>query len=124
MTAWPITIDPIYGCWLWARDRDAEGYGISYRGKLRRRAHIAVYTELRGPLAPGIELDHECNRPPCCNPDHLTPVTRSQNELRKSWRRRCRQLTCAKGHDLKLHAMVTPEGGRVCRACAKEQRAS
>lgn len=119
MTAWPVEIDPVYGCWIWQRGLDRDGYGVSWRGSVARRAHIAVYETEVGAIPAGLELDHECRRRACCNPRHLTPVTRSINEHRKRWRVRIQQPTCASGHDLKLHGMVTPEGGRVCRACTK-----
>lgn len=34
--------------------------------------------------------------------------------------KRARRTTCPKGHDLKLHGVVTPEGGKVCRQCNRE----
>lgn len=39
-----------------------------------------AYWELR---CSGLELDHLCREPRCRRPDHLEPVTRSENELRK-----------------------------------------
>jgi hypothetical protein len=50
----------------------------------------------------------------------LQLAQRSENEKRKSWRYRAKRTTCPKGHDLKLHGVVTPEGGRVCRQCNRD----
>lgn len=119
MTNWPLEIDPVFGCRIWQRELDRDGYGVSRRGRNSQRAHVAVYLELVGPIPAGHELDHDCRRRACCWTEHLTPVTRSANEHLKRWRARVSRATCKRGHDLKLHAIVTPEGGRVCRACVR-----
>lgn len=121
MTRWPYKLDPEFGCWEWQRELDREGYGLSWRGRTRRRAHLAVYEELVGYVPAGLELDHECRNRRCVNPNHLEPVTRSVNELRKSLAYRLNKRThCrAAGHDLALHGVMTPQGGRVCRACIR-----
>lgn len=124
MTRWPVVVDPVFGCWLWQRQTDRDGYGISFAGKSRKRAHRAVYEERVGPIPDGMELEHDCRSRSCVNPEHLEPVTRSQNELRKAWAVRARRKVCRlRGHDMSVNAMVTAGGGRVCRACAREQAA-
>ena len=49
--------------------------------------------------------------------NNLLLVDESTNQRRRTWRARARQSQCRNGHDLTLHAMVTPEGGRLCRIC-------
>ena len=110
----PIDLDETYGCWLWQGRLDAAGYG---RGK-RRRAHIEVYEAERGAVPSGMELDHVCRRRNCVNPAHLEPVSGSTNGLRKRWGVRVAVKACPIGHEL-VDPMVTPEGGRVCRVCAR-----
>lgn len=39
-------------------------------------------------VSSGLELDHCCVQPPCINPDHLQPVTPSQNNVLKFQRRK------------------------------------
>ena len=56
-----------------------------------------------------LELDHLCRRRNCVALHHLEPVTRAENERRKSWAYRCRRKLCARGHEL-ASALVTPEG--------------
>lgn len=104
--------DPIYGCELATGRRDRDGY--AFHG--RSRAHIVAWTEANGPVPAGLELDHLCRRRHCLAVHHLEPVTRSENELRKSWRYRARRALCKRGHAMH-DAMVTPEGGRLCRTC-------
>ena len=113
---WPVEIDATYGCRLWKGRLDPDGYPMTSDGK---RAHRAVYEAEVGPIPPGHDLDHHCRRRRCVWPLHLEPVTQSKNEQRKHWRSRLRIAQCRAGHDLSLHGIVTPEGGRVCRECAR-----
>lgn len=110
---WPIEIDPVFGCWFWLGDVDKHGYP-RLDGKL---AHRTVYAAEHAAIDDGLELDHLCRRRRCVAPHHLEPVDRATNLLRRAWRVRLRALRCLRGHDLTLNVMVTPEGGRVCRAC-------
>lgn len=108
--------DPIYGCELWTGRLDKDGYGMHPSG---RRAHLVAYEREHGKVPSGMELEHACRRRRCVCIAHLVPVTRSENERRKSWRYRAKQTKCPRGHDMSTNAMVTPEGGRICRRCSK-----
>jgi hypothetical protein len=105
--------DPVFGCELATGRLDKDGY--AFHG--RTRAHIAAWTAKYGPIPPDKEIDHLCRRRACRALHHIELVTRSENELRKSWRHRARIKWCPRGHRMELYAIVTPEGGRVCRAC-------
>lgn len=109
--------DPIYGCELATGRRDREGY--AFHGSTR--AHIAAWRAAGREIPDGLELDHLCRRRHCCALHHLELVTRGENERRKSWRYRARRKLCPAGHELagqvEQTAIVTPEGGRVCRTC-------
>lgn len=107
--------DPVFGCELWLGTRDKDGYGVNEN----RGAHIVAWERANGRVAEGLDLDHLCRRRNCVALAHLEPVTRQQNEWRKKWSHRSRRAACAKGHDLQLTAMITPEGGRVCRLCSR-----
>ena len=111
-----VTIDPTFGCALWAGRKTASGYG---RDGLQG-AHVVAWVAAFGPVPEGFVIDHLCRRRNCCAVHHLEAVTRSENELRKSWAYRARRKQCVKGHDLALYAVVTPEGGRVCRQCNRD----
>ena len=41
--------------------------------------HRIVYRSRRGPIAPGWEVDHICQRRSCCNPEHLRCLTRADH---------------------------------------------
>lgn len=90
-----IDVDPATGCWVVRSSRLRSGYGIIAIGNRPNRggtytqtAHRLTYTELVGPVPEGLELDHLCRNPPCCNPDHLEPVTRAENIRRRTEARR------------------------------------
>ena len=117
---WPVEVDPVFGCWLWIGRLDKrDGRPLVWEGRTPRGAHRVVYEAEVGPVPAGLELDHVCRRPTCVYPLHLEPVSRQENELRKGWRYRARRLSCSHGHPMAIHAMLTPEGGRLCRACHK-----
>jgi hypothetical protein len=70
-------------CWVWLRKMHWNGYGYVFIGDGRRRgAHIVSYEQHVGPVPDGLELDHLCRVRACVNPDHLEPVTRTENVRR------------------------------------------
>lgn len=69
------------GCWLWMGGK-RKGYGrLRYNGNLKA-AHTVAYL-LSGKTIPnGLDLCHSglcIGKRNCCNPEHLTPGTRSKN---------------------------------------------
>ena len=113
---WPVELDKVFRCWLWTGKRSPDGYGLVWRGQRPSYAHRVVYTAEVGPIEDGLMLDHLCRRRACCNPLHLEPVSKVDNQNRKEWAQRVRRKLCPKGHDMST-ARVTPEGGRLCRRC-------
>jgi len=110
-------VDPVFGCHLWTGALGSNGRPIIWRGARPSSAYRVAYEHQRGPIPTGLVLDHLCRRILCINAVlHLEPVTKRENELRKSWAYRCRRQRCPVGHDLS-DALVTPEMGRLCRKC-------
>lgn len=115
------------GCWLWAGALNSSGYGQFRINGVRLTAHTAAYTLLRGPLPPGLVLDHLCRVRHCVNPDHLEPVTVSEN-IRRAWasgalrgaRHKALGETCKRGHLRSEHSRRDVNGKLVCKACARE----
>lgn len=104
--------DPVFGCMRFVGRLDADGYGRIGR----RKAHIVAWEAAFGVVPEGFELDHVCRRRNCCAVAHLAAVTRAENLKRREWRYRVKMKLCARGHSLE-GALVTPEGGRLCRTC-------
>lgn len=77
-------VDEATGCWNWTGATSWGGYGrVGVPGARRtQNAHRAYYEAARGPVAPGLDLDHLCRNRQCVNPDHLEPVTRAVNAHR------------------------------------------
>ena len=113
----PWERDKTFGCLLWTGQLDPDGYGVT--GPRSPRAHVLRWRAAGRAVSDGLVLDHLCRRRACAELLHLEAVSRSVNELRKSWRVRCRRGTCPVGHRM-TDVVVTPEGGRLCRTCTRE----
>ena len=120
-------------CWIWPGKKDPKGYcWTSTRGvngdtkKRTRAAHRVVYERLVGPIPACHDLHHVCENPPCCNPKHLQPLTRSAHTLitdsASAWNRA--KTHCPKGHEYTLENTWIRQSRsreRHCRACAREK---
>lgn len=122
------------GCWEWTGFHKPlrgmphlkVGYGaMSYRGT-SWPAHRLSYHLLVGPIPEGLIVLHQCDNPPCVNPEHLRLGTHQDNSLDASRKGRSRNMQathCKHGHEF------TPENTawqvrnlsavRTCRACQR-----
>ena len=119
-------IDPVSACWVWtAALRNGYGViGLGRKGDGIARAHRLSYEWARGPIPPGLVLDHLCRNPACVNPDHLEAVT-DQVNLRRGMHPNmiaARTDTCTRGHTGTL-VPVGGSGRRRCPVCRKAYRA-
>lgn len=120
-------VDADTGCWVWTKVIDTNGYGRGWAGpgKGWRLAHRVVWEMERGPIPAGLELDHLCRNRPCVNPDHLEPVTHTENIRRGEApnMRGHRSGFCIRGHDQSIHGYDRPDRpGRQCKACRQMLR--
>jgi len=67
------------GCWIYPKT-DAAGYAhkVSADGP-NTSAHRAILLAVNPPPTRNLDAAHLCANRPCCNPEHLTWMTRSQN---------------------------------------------
>lgn len=118
------------GCWLWTGGKN-RGYGRTTDGYLadgrQRRVgvHRLMYELLVGPIPDGLQIDHLCRVPACCNPAHLEPVTARENTMRSSAPSalRAAQTECIYGHAFTSeNTYVFERGGyRQCRECRRRR---
>ena len=80
--------EPNTGCWLWLGDRNRNGYGLQSHGGFKEVTHKTSWEAHRGPVPRGHVLDHLCRNRLCGNPEHLEPVSISENTLRGNEARR------------------------------------
>lgn len=67
------------GCWEWTASLNLCGYGrFKFDGKTIQ-AHRFSYAFFVGEMPEGMQMDHLCRTRRCVNPDHLEPVTPSEN---------------------------------------------
>lgn len=108
--------EPNTGCWLWSGGTTKGGYGntkVHYRSL---NTHRLAYEVLVGPVPHGLELDHVCRVPACCNPEHLEPVTHMEN-LRRSPIHPGGGTHCGRGHRFTEADRLPGRKSRRCRAC-------
>jgi hypothetical protein len=116
-----ITIDPETGCHLWHGVADEKGYGrLRYRSK-PLSAHRVGYELVKGPIPAGLQIDHLCRNPACCNAAHLEAVTPRENVRRGNNPAavNARKTHCSRGHELSGPNLFTKDGRRICITCRR-----
>lgn len=71
-------------CWEWTGYRTKPGYGmLSIRAlsKMPLYAHRLAWELTHGPIPEGLHVLHQCDNPPCCNPDHFFLGTQRDNNF-------------------------------------------
>lgn len=82
------SVEKTDACWLWTGRIGKGGYG-QMRVKPTGRpfgvmpAHRLAYQLLVGPIPAGMTIDHLCRVKNCVRPEHLEPVTASENTKRR-----------------------------------------
>jgi hypothetical protein len=120
-----IAVDPDTECWNWTASV-RQGYSQTYYRRNVIAVHRLLYAWIKGPIPKGNRkgipvLDHLCNNPRCCNPDHLHLVSQRENLMRGSGTPaiNARKTHCKRGHLLPSEPN-RDNGSRRCLICQKE----
>ncbi|MFB7860135.1 MULTISPECIES: HNH endonuclease signature motif containing protein [Actinomycetes] len=73
-------------CIIWTGCLNQTGYGTTKVNGKTQRVHRVAYELAKGAIPAGMELDHLCSVRNCINPEHLEPVSHTEN-LRRSFER-------------------------------------
>jgi hypothetical protein len=116
-------IEKVGDCWICRGRTNGRGYAMITDGGKSLLVHQVMYQRYRGEIPIGLEPDHTCRLTLCVNPDHLEPVTHRENILRGTSPAalNAQKSHCPSGHAYDTeNTRHTPGGGRICRACHRE----
>lgn len=116
------------GCWQWHASFNDAGYGkiqVWDNGKNRVfRAHRVAYEHFKGAIPDGLCLDHLCHNRGCVNPEHLEPVTSSENTKRAMRAGFMRRKFCKRGHAMTDENIYVSGKIRSCKPCQDARAAA
>ena len=115
------------GCIEWTGSVNNKGYATFTVTPGRTVvAHRYAYETTVGPIPLGMVLDHLCRNRACVNPDHLEPVTQSENLLRAEGvgKGNTRKTHCPQGHPYSGDNLYLAPSrpNRMCRACRRQSK--
>jgi hypothetical protein len=71
---------PESGCWIWMKNINHRGYGMTCLGRgTNLSAHRVSYEEKYGKIPNGLMALHSCDVRSCVNPDHIFIGTQQDN---------------------------------------------
>ncbi len=85
-----LTVDATGGCWIWTGHKNNMGYGMVAKipGHRSQLVHRISWEVANGAILNDLCCLHACDRPLCCNPEHLFLGTRHDNMIDMARKRR------------------------------------
>ena len=74
-------VDKTTECWLWTAHCSRNGYGRIKVAGVVRDAHRVAWELASGGIPDGLVVMHQCDRPRCVRPEHLSLGTLRDNSL-------------------------------------------
>jgi hypothetical protein len=119
------------GCWEWTGSLNRKGYGRITIGsrtdgsRTHAKVHRVAWELFRGPIPPGLQIDHRCRNRRCFNPEHLRVATPRENNMAPGSEsltaRFAARTHCTEGHPFSGDNLSLRAGGaRKCLACQRE----
>lgn len=97
-------------CWDWRGAKNNVGYGCFRLNGVFWMAHRFMYRIKTGEEIPtGMVIRHMCNRPMCCNPNHLVIGTSLDNSRDRDSEGRNRRIAGARKRDAELMHLIKSE---------------
>lgn len=112
-------------CWLYTGYINKLGYGTVGVRQSFVLAHRLSYEHFKGEIPDGLCIDHLCRVRSCVNPDHLEPVTPTENVMRGDSKhaKNARKTHCKHGHSFDdTNTGIDGRGRRYCKLCARDRR--
>lgn len=96
-----VSIGKPTDCWLWVGAKKPRGYGNVRRNKVYTTAHRVSWELNFGAIPDGMQVQHSCDNPSCCNPYHLMLGTVVSNfvDMVKKGRSNCQHRNRKFGED-------------------------
>jgi len=114
--------EPNSGCWLWTGDvlinKMGKSYGYFRKSGKSVMAHRFSFEVYKNDIPTGLQIDHLCCNTLCVNPEHLEPVSASENSKRHI--RRNYGMVCKNGHHRSVFGTAhRKDGSFTCRECGR-----
>ena len=109
-------------CIPWEGKLSPDGYGQFTRDMQHWLAHRWSFTQAKGPIPPGLCVDHECRNRACISPEHLRLKTRGANAVENSIGITAvnkAKTHCKHGHEFTSGNTYEHGGARICRTCLR-----
>jgi hypothetical protein len=109
-------------CWECRSRIKKSRYGTFSYKDISYSAHRVAYFLTHGPIPDDLCVLHDCDNPPCCNPDHLWVGTHKDNAIDKVMKDRCNTPTGDR-HGSRTHPECRPRGKKHGAHTKPERRA-